>query len=220
MSAMVFNMIGGAAGDTTALVETLALFGITAPAGADLDALTALVRTIRTGDLTAEVFLATVSPAAYPTGTSYQYLHFSENAYPSEVISVTGSNRVSNVTVRLTAHDCILDDVAVTAPGWTVTPDAAEDISEIAITRAFSASDNHISVLDALEAITINAADDASFYLAVSAVGMDSGDVFLGTGSCFVSFQRNSWAEAESVYPAWSSVEGKTWTQMENMVAE
>ena len=199
-----------------ALAENLVTMGVEAAATESLEVLVPKVLRIPQGDISAEVFLASVLPAF---DVSYGFFSTGETASFDGMCTISAVNKAT--ALRLTITGVGATTLTLTGTGWTVETAAGEEPEADTLTATYAPVGGVFRVdgqaaLDGVE-ITGDGETAVTASIQVSAVGA-SGTVLPATGATELRFQyKATWSTIEAGSPTWGDLEGRTWDQMEHI---
>lgn len=197
-----------------ALAENLVTMGVEAAATESLEVLVPKVLRIPQGDISAEVFLASVLPAF---DVSHGFFSTGETASFDGMCTISAVCKAT--ALRLTITGVGATTLTLTGTGWTVETAAGEEPEADTLTATYAPAGGVFRVdgqaaLDGVE-ITGDGETAVTASIQVSAVGT-SGAVLPATGATELRFQyKATWSTIEAGSPTWGDLEGRTWDQME-----
>ena len=199
-----------------ALAANLVTMGVEAAATESLEVLVPKVLRIPQGDISAEVFLASVLPAF---DVSHGFFSTGETASFDGMCTISAVCKAT--ALRLTITGVGATTLTLTGTGWTVETAAGEEPEADTLTATYAPAGGVFRVdgqaaLDGVE-ITGDGETAVTASIRVSAVGA-SGTVLPATGATELQIKyKATWSTIEAGSPTWGDLEGRTWDQMEQI---
>lgn len=167
---------------------------------------------IRQGDLLHEYFNGLVDQP----NPSFGFFLPNEQLVLRDMVGVDTFNLMGTMVFTVAPPDpndiTGLSVTSDTGSAWAISYN--EETKVYTCTYSFTSTASKFDVLQALDSLHI-AATDGIVQLTCYFTGYNSGDTFDCPGTAVISWQPNSWASMEAIYPKWSDLEGKTWAELE-----